>query len=103
MLRKIGVAFIVVPLAVIMIVFAVANRQWVTVSFDPFSSLPDPAYAASFPLFAIILVSLVLGVLIGGSATWLRQGVWRRTARRLKGEVHALRQELEAGHRITRQ
>ena len=52
MVRKIISTLILVPLAVVIIAFAVANRQWVTVSFDPFSST-SPAYAATLPLFAI--------------------------------------------------
>ena len=38
MFRKIVTAVIVIPLAVVILAFAVANRQIVTVSFDPFSS-----------------------------------------------------------------
>jgi len=94
MFRKIVTAIIIVPLAVIFTVFAVANRQTVTVSFDPFSSA-SPAYAATLPLFAVIFAVLILGVLIGGIAAWLRQGKWRRSARRLDGEVRALHDEIE--------
>jgi uncharacterized integral membrane protein len=92
--RKIVTAIIIVPLAVIFTAFAVANRQAVTVSFDPFSST-SPAYAATLPLFAIIFAVLILGVLIGGFAAWLRQGKWRRSARRLDGEVRALHDEMD--------
>jgi len=95
MLRRIGTALIVVPLAAIIIAFAVANRQTVMVSFDPFSST-FPAYAVTLPLFAVVLAVLILGVLIGGVATWLRQGKWRRSARRLDGEVRALHNEIAA-------
>ena len=42
MLRKIVTAIIVVPLAAVIVAFAVANRQTVTVSFDPFSSAARP-------------------------------------------------------------
>ncbi|HEY6859239.1 MAG TPA: LapA family protein [Pseudolabrys sp.] len=94
MLRRI-VSLIVVPLAVILIAFAVANRQSVTVSFDPFSST-SPAYAATLPLFILIFALLILGVLIGGAAAWIGQTKWRRTARKLDGEVRALHQELDA-------
>ena len=51
MLRKILSAVILVPLLVIFVAFAVANRQTVTVSFDPFSSTAQPAYAVTLPLF----------------------------------------------------
>ena len=98
MFRKIVTAIIVVPLAVIIVGFAVANRQAVTVSFDPFSAV-SPAYAATLPLFAVIFAVLILGVLIGGIAAWIRQSKWRRAARRLDGEVRALHQEIDAVRR----
>jgi uncharacterized integral membrane protein len=92
--RKIVTALIVVPLAAVIIAFAVANRQTVTVSFDPFSSTA-PAYAATLPLFVVIFAVLILGVLVGGIAAWIRQSKWRRAARRLEGEVRALHQEID--------
>jgi uncharacterized integral membrane protein len=95
MLRRIVSTLIVVPLTVVIIAFAVANRQSVTVSFDPFSST-SPAYAATLPLFALIFVLMILGVLVGGAAVWIGQAKWRRTARKLDGEVRALHQELDA-------
>ncbi len=94
MLRKIITAVIVIPLVAVIVAFAVANRQTVTVSFDPFSQAA-PAYAATLPLFAVIFAVLIVGVLIGGIAAWLRQGKWRRTARRLEADVNKLHGELE--------
>ena len=94
MLRKIVTAIIVVPLAAIIIAFAVANRQAVTVSFDPFSTT-SPAYATTLPLFVLLFIVLILGVIIGGIAAWLRQSNWRRTARALDADVRALHDELE--------
>ena len=96
--RKIVTAIVIVPLAVVFVAFAVANRQTVMVSFDPFSSAA-PAYAATLPLFAIIFAVLILGVLVGGIAAWLRQGKWRRSARRLDGEVRALHEEMDSVRR----
>jgi uncharacterized integral membrane protein len=93
--RKIIAAIILVPLAVIIIAFAVANRQIVTVSLDPFSA-EHPAASLTLPLFALVIVLLVLGVLIGGIAAWLRQSKWRRTARRLEREIADLHLEIEA-------
>ena len=95
MLRKIVAALILVPLAVIIIAFAVANRQVVTVSLDPFSA-NEPAASVTLPLFALVILLLIIGVLIGGVAAWLRQGKWRYTARRLEREVHDLRQKVDA-------
>jgi uncharacterized integral membrane protein len=93
--RKIIAAIILVPLAVVIIAFAVANRQIVTVSLDPFSA-EHPAASLTLPLFALVIVLLVLGVLLGGIAAWLRQSKWRRTARRLEREIADLHIEIEA-------
>jgi uncharacterized integral membrane protein len=92
--RKVVAAVILVPLAVVIIAFAVANRQIVTVSLDPFSS-EYPAASLTLPLFALVIVLLVVGVLIGGIAAWLRQARWRRTARRLEREIADLHIEIE--------
>ncbi len=93
MIRKIVTAVILIPLVIVIVTFAVANRQTVTVSFDPFDST-HPAYAASMPLFVLIFVLVVFGVIVGGAAAWLRQGHWRRAARNLDSEARELRREL---------
>jgi uncharacterized integral membrane protein len=94
MFRRIVTAVILVPLAVIIVAFAVANRQSVTVSFDPFSAA-SPAYAATLPLFVLIFVLVILGVVVGGIAAWMRQARWRRTARKLDADIRALHQEID--------
>ncbi len=94
MIRKLITALILVPLAVGFAAFAVANRQMVTVSFDPFSSA-SPAYAASLPLFVLIFILLIVGVIIGGAAAWIGQAKWRRGARALDDEVRKLRSEVD--------
>jgi uncharacterized integral membrane protein len=93
-IRKIIAAIILVPLAVIIIAFAVANRQIVTVSLDPFSA-EHPAASLTLPLFALVIVLLIIGVVIGGVAAWLRQAKWRRTARRLEREIADLHMEMD--------
>lgn len=98
MLRKIVTLVIVVPLAIVIVAFAVANRQTVTVSFDPLSSV-NPAYAVRLPLFVLIFALVIVGVIVGGATTWFRQPSWRRSARALEIEVRALHQELEAMRR----
>ena len=90
-------AVILVPLAILIVAVAVANRDAVTVSFDPFST-QSPAAAVTLPLFALVLAVLIIGVVIGGAASWFRQGKWRRSARWLEREVATLRAEL-AAHR----
>lgn len=95
MVRKLFTALIVVPLGVLLVVFAVANREPVRVSLDPFGG-NSPALSALVPLFMLIIFMLLVGVIAGGLATWLNQGKWRREARRLAAQVRALRIEREA-------
>jgi uncharacterized integral membrane protein len=94
MLRKLVFWLILVPLAIVILMFAVANREIVTVSFDPFNTR-TPAAAISVPLFVLIFVLVILGVMIGGVAAWLRQSAYRRAARRRDADVSALRHEIE--------
>jgi uncharacterized integral membrane protein len=94
MIRKIVTAVILIPLAAIIIAFAVANRQTVSVSFDPFDTA-NPAYAASLPLFVLIFILVIFGVILGGVAAWLRQARWRWAARRAEKENQELRLELD--------
>ena len=93
MIRKIINLAILLPLAAILVIFAVANRHWVTVSFDPFNST-DPSLGIDLPLFVVILLSAMLGVLAGGVTTWIRQGRWRKAARRHEADAAAARAEL---------
>ena len=94
MIRKTVTVLVLVPLGLLIVLFAVANRQKVAISLDPFSS-DAPALAANLPLFLVILGTLIAGVIIGGGAAWLRQARWRRRARRLEFETRRLRAENE--------
>src|SRR5436190_24068943 len=94
MIRKLITALILVPLAVGFAAFAVANRQMVVISFDPFDQA-HPAFVRSVPLFALTLTLVIGGVVIGGVAAWLRQSKWRRAARLADSQAHDLRTELD--------
>lgn len=93
-MRKLLFWIVTVPLALIFVLFAVANRQWVTVSLDPFSR-EAPAYAVSLPLFLVILGSLAAGVLIGGLVVWFGKVHWRMAAQRAERDMSRLKAETE--------
>jgi uncharacterized integral membrane protein len=93
MSRKLVIWLVLVPLGIVILMFAVANRQLVTVSFDPFNSV-QPAASLTLPLFVLIFILVIVGVLIGGCGAWMRQARYRRTARMLEGEVAGLRREV---------
>jgi uncharacterized integral membrane protein len=92
-MRKFFTALVLIPLGLIFIVFAVANRHLVTVSFDPFNS-SDPAAGVTLPLFAVIIAVAIIGVAAGGCATWFRQRHWRRAARQHEADARQARAQL---------
>ena len=92
-MRKFFTAVVLIPLGLIFVVFAVANRHPVTVSFDPFNS-SDPSVGFTLPLFVVIIAVAIAGVLAGGSATWFRQRHWRRAARQHEADAREVRAQL---------
>jgi len=92
-MRKFLTALIVIPLALVLVTFAVANRHFVTVSFDPFMAA-DPALSVTLPLFLLLILVGALGVIAGGCAVWFGQRHWRRAARRNEADARAAQVEL---------
>ena len=92
-MRKFFTGLVLIPLGLILIAFAVANRHLVTLSFDPFNST-DPSVGITLPLFVVIIAVAMLGVAAGGSATWFRQRRWRRAARRHEADARQARAQL---------
>ena len=92
MMRKLVTGFIFVPLAIVFVAFAVANRHSVVVTLDPFDQA-HPALAVTVPLFALLLGVAIAGVVLGGAAAWIRQAKWRRAAR--LAQARALAAELD--------
>jgi uncharacterized integral membrane protein len=82
-----------IPAAAVLVGLAIANRQPVTVSFNPFDS-SDPDLAVAVPLYVAGFAVLIAGVLLGGFAAWLKQGKHRRKGSRLAAEVATIRTEL---------
>ncbi len=88
--------------AVFLVSLAVANRHTVRLALDPFN--PDnPVISTELPFYAYLFAMLIVGVALGGFATWIGQSRWRRTARgstqeaiRWKAEAERLAREREA-------
>jgi len=87
---------ILAPIVVLMLAFAYANRMWVTVSFNPLASADLPSALVPAPIYAVVFVSIMIGVIVGGSSTWFSQGRHRRALRHAKAELERLRSELQA-------
>ena len=87
---------LIAPFALVFIAFAYANRHFVTVEFDPFASGDIPAFSVTAPLFVVLIMTAVFGVLAGGIVTWLAQGRYRKAARQNRAEAERFRAEAAA-------
>ena len=86
-------------LAIATAVIAVANREAVPLSLDPFKSVA-PAVVFPAPLFWIILASVLVGIVLGGWSTWLAQAPLRQTVRENEDKIRRLEREIEVAQKI---
>lgn len=93
MLRRIVWLLVAFPAAAILVTLAVANRHGVRLVLDPFRP-ETPVLWIELPFYVYLLTALIVGVALGGTAMWMTQSRWRRTARRRAQE--ALRWQAEA-------
>jgi uncharacterized integral membrane protein len=91
MFNRFVLIVVFVPLAVILIALAVANREMVAFTVDPFNP-GNPGLTVSLPFFIFLFAALVFGMFVGGVVTWIRQGRYRKLARRHRLEAEGLRQ-----------
>jgi lipopolysaccharide assembly protein A len=81
---------VLLVVAIFLILFAVSNRQTVAVGLWP---LP---FFADVPLYLPCFLSLLIGALIGSSASWIARRPVRGELRRCRRRIQALERELAA-------
>lgn len=69
---------ITLPLTLVAVVFAIANRHAVMIDLWPLEFEPP----LELPLFLILLATLLTGFVLGGAVTWLSAAGARGRARR---------------------
>lgn len=79
---------IVLVLLAVAVLFALVNRAPVELSVWP---LP---YTVTAPLFLVILMVLLVGILIGAAMSWVGGHKYRALARQRGHEVEAMRRQL---------
>ena len=85
---------ILLPLILVFVAFAVANRHSALVSFDP---LP---YQAEPSVYALVLSGVFVGLLVGGIGAWVRGSRWRKRARIAERRAARAEDELAQVRRI---
>jgi uncharacterized integral membrane protein len=94
MVNRFVLIVVFVPLAIILIALAVANREMVAFTLDPIHP-GNPALTLSLPFFVFLFLALILGIVIGSFATWVKQGRHRKLARQRGAEAESLRQAIK--------
>ena len=79
------------PIVVLVIAFAVANRKWVTLSFNPFTQdMPS----MDLPLWLLFFIGIFVGIVVGWIGAWFAQGKHRKAARDARAENAKMQMEL---------
>jgi lipopolysaccharide assembly protein A len=76
--------------ALVLILFAVSNRESVSVGLWPLPALVE------LPLYLVVLGTLLVGFFAGELVAWVRNWRWRREARRSLDRIAVLERELDA-------
>ena len=90
MVNRFVLVAVFVPLAIILVALAVANRGVTPFTLDPFNP-GNPGLTLHAPLFVLLFASVAIGLIVGSLATWLRQGRYRRLARERQAELSSMR------------
>ena len=80
MIKRIVNVLVLLPIAIVLIVLSVANRQAVTLALNPFRP-EDSVLSVTAPFFVYLFLAVIFGLVIGSLATWFTQGKHRKRAR----------------------
>jgi uncharacterized integral membrane protein len=89
--KKLARWLVIGLIAIPVIVFSLANRQSVSLTLSPFM---EQGWTLEAPLFVLVLAGIVIGMVIGGMASWFNQAKWRRAAREARLDAEQWRNEI---------
>ena len=90
MLKRLIFVVVVLPIALVLLALAVANRQVVSLNYNPF--VPDlPGWQIAAPMFVFLFLVFAAGMIVGSMATWFKQSRYRRRARAKETEAEEWR------------
>ncbi len=77
---------------IVIVTFSVANRELIDVSFFP---LPLPVI--ELPVYAVFLIGIFMGAILGGLSLWLSESEmraeWRSLRRKARAEAYRQKQQ----------
>lgn len=82
--------FVTLPLTIVLVVFAISNRQAVEITFWPLPIVIETR------LFLVVLLAIAAGFVFGELVAWLGGRRWRRDSRDKARRIDALERELAA-------
>lgn len=83
--------FVFIPVGAAIVLFLIANRKLVALSFDPFS-IESPAIATpALPLWIWLILALLTGISIGAAGMWMSGRELRIRAKADRLELKALK------------
>lgn len=85
---------LLLPIGAIIVFFAIGNRHFVKLVPDP-SGFLFPGLEVQAPVYLVVLVSIITGILIGGFTAWLKQGKHRKAARTARADARKLESEAD--------
>lgn len=91
MVNRFVLIAVLVPLAIVLVALAVANRGMTAFTLDPFNP-GNPALTWQMPLFVLLFAAIVIGLIVGSLVTWFKQGHYRKLARQRSQEAEMLKQ-----------
>jgi len=95
-MKKILRWLIWVPLAIIIAIFLIANRQLVSISLDPIS-IDNPAISTpALPLWLWLSLALLTGFFVGAMGMWNSGRPKRVRAKEESRELKTLKREISA-------
>lgn len=96
-LKKILGSIVLVPLAVVLLLFGFANREPVLLTLNPFNftAAADNALSFTAPFFIWLIVFAGIGMLVGSAITWCGQHKYRKAARKNVQELAVLHSRLQ--------
>ncbi|WP_159729844.1 lipopolysaccharide assembly protein LapA domain-containing protein [Methylosinus sp. Ce-a6] len=94
-MRSVLRILVFVPLGLVFLYFAAANRAPVRIFLDPFPGAGESGPSFEAPLYLVVLASVALGVVAGGVSSFVAHGRYRRAAKVARADAKKARSEAD--------